>query len=760
MTGTRQIALQLLAVLAVLSALAMSAVCSGCGDSFESEGDDALGSDATAQADAPDDGAGTDIGGTDGVGFDVEGLDGFVVGDVSFPDPKNNQAPTVLWQQSAPDTVVQLGAAVTLSAMVGDDQTDLEMLAVSLTAAPGPQPSVPAIWATADGTVTVVIDDLPAGQQTLTFEVSDGMGGTASASREIFVNTPPGAPTLIIEPAMPNTTDDLTAVLAAPASDVDRTLDEATAYTWQWRLDGAVVADLTGTTVPAARTDAGDTWQVRAFANDGQSDGPVAMTTVVIANTAPGAPTVAVEPDPADVASVLLCVVQVAAVDIDDDEVSYGWSWTVNGAPLPQPVTTATLALAAIVDGAWQQVVPVHAGDTVTCVATATDGKAIGPPAEASVTLAAFDACLLGASGCGSNASCTPGDTVVPTCACEAGFDGDGATCADLDECSAEVSPCAKPGFCENTAGSYVCVCPDGLASAPDGCTDIDECANGEAGCDPNAQCSNTDGSFVCTCDDGYVGDGATCDDLDECATLPGACDLAQDCSNTVGSYDCVCKDGYADSDGDCVDVDECETGAAACDLAAQCTNTIGSFTCTCNDGYEGDGQICVDVDECKAGTADCDPHATCSNDVGGYLCQCDIGYIGDGLACDDVDECQTGAAECDLAAECTNTVGSYDCTCKPGFEGDGQICVDVDECVTGEAVCGANAGCVNADGDYMCQCALGYVGDGKICDDVDECALGVAECHAAAICANTDGDYTCTCKPDWAGDGKTCAPQ
>ena len=72
---------------------------------------------------------------------------------------------------------------------------------------------------------------------------------------------------------------------------------------------------------------------------------------------------------------------------------------------------------------------------------------------------------------CDQNAVCVPeGDPF--TCACNAGFTGDGITCADIDECAPE-----QPSH----------------------------------DCDPDATCSNTPGSFACACNPGFFGSGTSC---------------------------------------------------------------------------------------------------------------------------------------------------------------------------------------------------------------------------------------------------------
>ena len=43
---------------------------------------------------------------------------------------------------------------------------------------------------------------------------------------------------------------------------------------------------------------------------------------------------------------------------------------------------------------------------------------------------------------------------------------------------------------------------------------DIDECSADPSPCDKNAECSNADGSYSCTCRTGFTGDGTICQGL------------------------------------------------------------------------------------------------------------------------------------------------------------------------------------------------------------------------------------------------------
>lgn len=42
--------------------------------------------------------------------------------------------------------------------------------------------------------------------------------------------------------------------------------------------------------------------------------------------------------------------------------------------------------------------------------------------------------------------------------------------------------------------------------------SDVDECSADLSPCDENTNCINNDGSYICTCNQGFSGDGKTCE--------------------------------------------------------------------------------------------------------------------------------------------------------------------------------------------------------------------------------------------------------
>ncbi|MFY0541306.1 calcium-binding EGF-like domain-containing protein [Nannocystis pusilla] len=159
---------------------------------------------------------------------------------------------------------------------------------------------------------------------------------------------------------------------------------------------------------------------------------------------------------------------------------------------------TATAGVTATDPGPTSETSP----QTTTGADTTTgDDTTTGTPDDPTSTTNAVDPC----DACGENASCR-GDT----CVCDEGFEGDGQTCTDLDECAGK-NDCAVDATCSNTPGGYDCACNEGYKGNGFTCSDVDECNEDLDMCSPNASCTNQDGGYKCACEDGFTGDGFTC---------------------------------------------------------------------------------------------------------------------------------------------------------------------------------------------------------------------------------------------------------
>ncbi|XP_035287743.1 EGF-containing fibulin-like extracellular matrix protein 2 [Anguilla anguilla] len=200
--------------------------------------------------------------------------------------------------------------------------------------------------------------------------------------------------------------------------------------------------------------------------------------------------------------------------------------------------------------------------------------------------------------------------------------------------------------------------CPLGYEAQGESCLDVDECALDLHDCQPSQQCVNTAGAFTCQCPDGYSKIGLECVDIDECRYRY----CQHRCVNVPGSFSCQCEPGFqlAGNNRSCIDVNECDMGAPC---QQRCYNTYGTFLCRCDQGYElgPDGYSCNDIDECGYSSYLC--QFQCVNEPGKFSCICPEGYqlLGSRL-CQDVNECETSEHQCSDGQTCVNIHGGYQC--------------------------------------------------------------------------------------------------
>ncbi|XP_026868832.1 EGF-containing fibulin-like extracellular matrix protein 2a isoform X1 [Electrophorus electricus] len=214
-----------------------------------------------------------------------------------------------------------------------------------------------------------------------------------------------------------------------------------------------------------------------------------------------------------------------------------------------------------------------------------------------------------------------------------------------------------RPGL-DDTAREPYNPCPSGYEPQGDSCMDVDECARDEHDCQPSQECFNTEGSFTCQCPGGYRKVGTECIDIDECRYRY----CQHRCVNVPGSFSCQCEPGFqlAGNNRSCIDVDECDMGAPC---SQRCYNTYGTFLCRCEQGYElgSDGFACKDIDECSYSSYLC--QYQCVNEPGKFSCICPEGYqlLGTRL-CQDINECETGTHKCADGQTCVNIHGGHQC--------------------------------------------------------------------------------------------------
>ncbi|WP_433927505.1 FG-GAP-like repeat-containing protein [Sorangium cellulosum] len=187
-----------------------------------------------------------------------------------------------------------------------------------------------------------------------------------------------------------------------------------------------------------------------------------------------------------------------------------------------------------------------------------------------------------GGQGClPVNAPCDP---TVPCCdglTCQSG------TCTDVNECALGTDNCDANAACTNTSGSFTCACNAGYSGDGVTCTNIDECA--ESPCQNGGTCVDGINSYACVCLPGYT--GASCEtDVDECA--PNPCQNDGTCTQGINSYTCACLPTYEGTN-----CEACEGSLADCNGVTSdgCEVNLQSDAAHCNacNSACAAGQIC-----------------------------------------------------------------------------------------------------------------------------------------------------------------------
>ena len=80
-----------------------------------------------------------------------------------------------------------------------------------------------------------------------------------------------------------------------------------------------------------------------------------------------------------------------------------------------------------------------------------------------------------------------------------------------MDECAINIHECDDNATCQDNDWSYTCICNAGYQGNGNLCSDINECNESTHACHINASCFNTQGDYTCECKPGFSGDGRTC---------------------------------------------------------------------------------------------------------------------------------------------------------------------------------------------------------------------------------------------------------
>lgn len=341
-----------------------------------------------------------------------------------------------------------------------------------------------------------------------------------------------------------------------------------------------------------------------------------------------------------------------------------------------------------------------------------------------------------------------------------------------MDDCHPSLASCS------DTNGSFACTCNAGYDGNGTTCDDVDECAAGTNNCADNnrSSCNNTYGSFTCECSPGWLGDGVECENTNECIPtpywyfpFPNVSSGSAMCGNmsancTADGENCTVAEGCSCSNS--TNGTNCTSGESAelveweirCEWVSsnQTENQTGNTSVAAAGNLTNATYVCSNVSlwELRYWPAahNCDELAQCSDTNGSFTCSCQAGYVDvdGGTACDDFDECAAvGYNESGTfyyfctpeSANCVNTVGSFYCECNKGYSGsnDGINCT---ACSPGSYKdTFGNASCVHCPVDtYSPQTASG---------DAANCVA----CPSNTVSYNgSSALLDCVCKKGWTG--------
>ncbi len=189
-------------------------------------------------------------------------------------------------------------------------------------------------------------------------------------------NTAPPAPSVVLAPAAAAAGEALTCDARSPERDADQ---EQITLRYRWLRNDKPEAIADGAPIlPAGVLRRGERWRCEVWASDGTSESARAGAELVVRNTPPSAPQIAIEPEKARKGDDLRCRIASASTDADGDTVTYAYAWTENDRPV-----AAGGADPSRIDGSR-----VAKGRRWRCTATPSDGAAAGAAGSAVLVVA------------------------------------------------------------------------------------------------------------------------------------------------------------------------------------------------------------------------------------------------------------------------------------------------------------------------------------------------------------------------------------
>ena len=623
-------------------------------------------------------------------------------------------------------------------------------------------------------------------QVTVTVKVGGKLVGTWTSS--VYVNTAPTAPEVAIQPNPALAGADLKAVITAPATDVDTSLQQPLTYAYAWAVDGQL-SNYTGESLPAGVIKKGQLWQVSVTASDGVEAGLPGVATLTVGNTAPETPLISTESASVGLlGKIVVSQSNPQASDVDGDPVTTTFAWQVDGVTIPAAAGSGLTLVELANGGAKLQV-----GSVISITATASDGTATATSLPVAVTVSDADAiCPSVLSPCALASICNENGSFAPVCSCPTGSIGDGTVCVSAVVASVglagevtQVGLTTAIGAGAKKPLTLQILDSTGTVVASVALTDGGQTLDAKllAGNQQwTLQILDVDGKVVASDTRAIFGDtppSAPVVTLGPAnpTTLTGVLLVAAISSDP--DVDQVLTYSYSWSKngqptgittpgllagavkkGELWLLEVVASDGIAVSLPGQATVLIGNaspsaFNVNLPAKVQNLDPLTAVVAPAAKSDADGDPLTYAAQ----WFIDGEAVPGATGLTLNLLKVKLTSGKPIKVGAQVTCTVTASDGAASTTATSDvclvdaqgGDVCKIFNPC-------DANAVCVN-NGTLLptCTCKTGYSGDGLTCSDVNECLTANGGCAATATCTNSAGSFSCACNAGYTGDGKTC---
>jgi hypothetical protein len=257
--------------------------------------------------------------------------------------------------------IISLGEQVLFAAVVNDNEDIASDVNVSWISDIDGEFST--TGANSNGNISFNYSNFTAGTHGITVTATDSSGLTDTTSVSLHINTPPPAPTVVLNPD-PVTASNTLSALVTNSSDADG--DNIT-YSYEW-YENAILTANVGSAISASDLSVGEIWTVRVTPNDGYIDGNFTESSITVSNSIPVISSLSISPTSnVSTNSVLTCTV--SASDADGGMLSFSFTFTNQTTNTVYSTTTGT----SIQETLDLSSTSVASGDVIECSVTATD---------------------------------------------------------------------------------------------------------------------------------------------------------------------------------------------------------------------------------------------------------------------------------------------------------------------------------------------------------------------------------------------------